>query len=287
MTSTAPKTKPNRPSNGSLKNHAFTLIELLVVIAIIAILAAMLLPALASAKEKGKRAQCVSNQHQIGVATQMYVSDNRDYLPTAPHAVMNSANAIWDVPRPMADAFSGGASNVYRGILYCPDSVLLSSQNQDYWWFYTGTGSSDHRVTAYQWIISRDGTLGKYSSLTAGTTLSNPKGYLTKITQPYTNMFGVANTEMVTDVVVSSGTFTGGQSGANPTGQRFLSIGSSNPTELPKGYNARQMKKSVPAGGNILFMDCHAEWRRFIDMQMWGQWSTDPNGGGGTRNNWF
>ena len=61
--------------------QGFTLIELLVVIAVIAILAALLLPALASAKAKALQTQCINNQRQIGLAYQMYADDNRNSLP--------------------------------------------------------------------------------------------------------------------------------------------------------------------------------------------------------------
>ena len=77
---------PPPNDSGPQRRHrsaAFNLIELLVVIAVVAILAALLLPALASAREKGKRIACLSNLKLVGLGLTLYTDDNDQTMPTA------------------------------------------------------------------------------------------------------------------------------------------------------------------------------------------------------------
>jgi len=79
----------------SARGCAFTLIELLVVIAIIAILVALLLPALGRAKQKAQIVKCISNLHQIGIGLKMYVDENGDTFPPATASQLAQGISDW------------------------------------------------------------------------------------------------------------------------------------------------------------------------------------------------
>ncbi len=260
MLSHTARTTPRTRGDTYRHVKAFTLIELLVVIGIIAILAALLLPALIQARERGRRIACASNLHQYGIACQIYANDNGNLLPAMPTAP-DSAGSFggywpWDVAAGTVNSLT--QSGTERHIFFCPS---FSDQDNNILW--GGTNGVDN-PRGYLNLGYR-GT-GYANTFPGGANNHGlqPTNWNTSIVTPV-SLGGAAARVLLADATITT---PGNISDSLKLTYSYINITKN--VNLPAGilsYNSPHVGGNLALGGNLCMCDGHVEWQKLMDMQ--------------------
>ena len=239
------------------KRQGFTLIELLVVIAIIALLMAILMPALQKVREQGRKIVCSNNQKQIGISFHMYGSDYDNKLP-----LNQGGYWLWDIAYSTTDYIMDTGGD--RRTFYCPADPTKKPEMAIFWqysqnpqigsdpdWVVEPETGRDglYRVTSYFWMM--DTVQGRPVQTEGEPTKEWVK--LLTCKQP-------ASTDLITDATLSTG--------PDVETASFVEIRSGGLWARWQIFDRTNhlTHGSKPIGSNVLFVDGHLEWRRFDDM---------------------
>jgi prepilin-type N-terminal cleavage/methylation domain-containing protein/prepilin-type processing-associated H-X9-DG protein len=258
-----------------MRNKGFTLIELLVVIAIIAILMGILLPALSTVREQGKRRSCASQVRQHLLALTVYADDYKGKLPLA-----EPGGWLWDLNTSVVDAMQ--KSGLGMKMFFCPSNIIMHNHMLHFW--TAGQENSPRPTNTLRWlgycyILKDKGGARTDAMITLPWDGKRGKHWCTSVTDKY-----ASDRELVIDATIS-------EKGSRwpedryPNGNFAMVMSGATPGQYAVPDSTNHIKKDyVPYGGNMGFLDGHVEWRKFgnprsgEDGVMFKRFGGDGNG---------